>query len=443
MNGTRIVFALVVLGVLGAAWWSEQIVRVPERPDRIEITYWEKWTGFEGEGIRAVVDKFNAEQDRIFVKLLVVSQVDQKTMLSTAGGVPPDLAGLWGSNVAQYADDGLLMPLDDLIAQFGIREEDYIPVYWDIGRYRGRMFALPSTPATTALHYNTRFLQEIGRGPNDYPKTIEELTEVGDRLVVRDRLGRIARAGFLPAEPGWWNWSWGYFFGGRLWDGDRTITCDSPENVRAFEWVQSFSKKYGPSELQVFRSGFGNFSSPQNAFMSQKVGMVLQGVWMYNFISQFEPDLPWAAAPFPHPEDRPDLANMSIAEMDILCIPRGARHPKEAFEFIAWLQKQENMEMLCLSHRKNSPLRKVSDEFWAKHPNPYIRLFHELALSPNAITVPKTAVFAEYQRELNNAFELINLDRATPQKALSDVKARMQPKLEQWARRNEMREARP
>ncbi|MFQ3587032.1 MAG: hypothetical protein SNJ76_05135, partial [Fimbriimonadaceae bacterium] len=59
------------------------------------------------------------------------------------------------------------------------------------------------------------------------------------------------------------------------------------------------------------------------------------------------------------------------------------------------------------------------------------------------ITVPKTAVFAEYQRELNNAFELINLDRATPQKALSDVKARMQPKLEQWARRNEMREARP
>ena len=49
----------------------------------------------------------------------------------------------------------------------------------------------------------------------------------------------------MPAEPGWWNWGWGYFFGGKVWDGKDGITANSPENIRAFEWIQSWSKKYG------------------------------------------------------------------------------------------------------------------------------------------------------------------------------------------------------
>jgi hypothetical protein len=32
---------------------------------RVVLQYWEKWTGFEGDAIRAVVDDFNASQDRI------------------------------------------------------------------------------------------------------------------------------------------------------------------------------------------------------------------------------------------------------------------------------------------------------------------------------------------------------------------------------------------
>jgi ABC-type glycerol-3-phosphate transport system substrate-binding protein len=65
--------------------------------------------------------------------------------------------------------------------------------------------------------------------------------------------------------------------------------------------VQSYSKRYGASALQTFQSGFGNFSSPQNAFLSEQVAMELQGVWMHNFIDKYAPNLEWGAAPFPHP----------------------------------------------------------------------------------------------------------------------------------------------
>ncbi len=51
----------------------------------MEVTYWEKWTGFEGEAMRKTVEAFNAKQDRIHVKLLTTSQIDRKMLMATAG----------------------------------------------------------------------------------------------------------------------------------------------------------------------------------------------------------------------------------------------------------------------------------------------------------------------------------------------------------------------
>ncbi|MFX8824957.1 extracellular solute-binding protein, partial [Acinetobacter baumannii] len=83
-----------------------------------------------------------------------------------------------------------------------------------------------------------------------------------------------------------------------------------------------------------FRSGFGGFNSTQNAFISGKMASVLQGVWMANFIQKYNKDLDWAAVPFPYPKDKPELKGSSMVDLDIIVIPRGAKHPKEAFEFL-------------------------------------------------------------------------------------------------------------
>ncbi|MDW8208514.1 MAG: ABC transporter substrate-binding protein, partial [Chloroherpetonaceae bacterium] len=292
------VLAMCILGVIAV---SEAVTRKNPPPGPVRITYWEKWTGFEGDAMRAVVDAFNRSQNRIHVDLLTISSIEDKTLLAIASGNPPDVVGLFGPNVAQYADARAILPLDDYCRKAGIRAEQYIPAYWDVGVYRGHIYALPSTPASTALHFNRRMLEEIGHDPDDPPETIEELNALADKLTRRDASGRIIQAGFMPNEPDWWRWGWGFVFGGQLWDGKGKITANSPENVRAFEWVQSFFKKYGVKDLQTFRSGFGNFSSPQNAFLAEKVAMQLQGTWMYNFITRYAPKLKWSAAPFPYP----------------------------------------------------------------------------------------------------------------------------------------------
>jgi len=426
----------ILAAVVLTAWWgTERITRTVYDPTRIHVTYWEKWTGFEFQGIEAVVNDFNKSQNRIHVDLLSISDVGNKTLLAVSGGVPPDVAGLWGPNVAQYADDAAIQPLEGYCNEFGVKASDYIPVYWDICNYNGHVYALPSTPASTALYYNRDLFQKAGLDPNKPPETLEELVAMGDRITKRRSDGRLDVAGFLPAEPGWWNWAWGCVFGGRLWDGKGKITANEPENVLGFQWVQDFAKRYGPEDVQVFQSGFGNYASPENAFLTSKVAMELHGVYMNYNIKMYRPGLNWAAAPFPYPKSRPDMKGWAIADEDVLVIPRGAKHPKEAFEFIRYVQSQKAMEKLCLLHRKNSPLSHISDDFWRRHEHPYIRLFDQLARSSKVILSPKMGIWPEYSEELNNAFEEIMLMRKTPQQALDYVTTRMQPKLDQYLER--------
>jgi ABC-type glycerol-3-phosphate transport system substrate-binding protein len=100
-----------IVGV--TAYAGDQIVSRSDRSDRVTVIYWEKWTGSEGEEMQKVVQAFNRSQDKIFVKYLSISGIDQKTILATAGGNPPDIAGIWESQVFQFADANALTDLSE------------------------------------------------------------------------------------------------------------------------------------------------------------------------------------------------------------------------------------------------------------------------------------------------------------------------------------------
>lgn len=389
--------------------------------------------------MQALVDDFNRSQSRITVDYLSVSAVNQKTLVATAGGNPPDLAGVWAQDVFDFADKEALTPLDDWARGTALSRERFLPVYWDMGVYEGKLFGTVAVPALNALHWNKRLFREAGLDPERPPRSIAELDAYAKKLT-RIRDGKIEQIGFLPSDPPWWPFLWPSFFGGRLWDGADKITLASPENVQAFTWVQSYAKTYGVSELQNLKSGFGNVASAQNSFLSQKLAMVLQGVWLSNYVDTYAPGLEWGAAPFP--SAREGEAPVTFVDADMLIIPRGARHAREAFEFMLFLAEQPRMEKLCALQQKNSPLREVSEEFLSRHENPYIRMFQALAASPGAVSTPKLSIWGEYRSEVNTTFQRVWLLQQTPEQALSDSNARLQRSLDRAeSRRNAPRQS--
>jgi len=416
-------FAAVVLA--GTAVLGERVVSRQARPDRITIVYWEKWTGAEAAEMRKVVNAFNASQDRVFVKYLSISGVNNKTLLATAGGDPPDVAGLWQEQVAQFGDINALTDLTAMAREAELTEDYYINGYWEPLNYNGKLWALPSTPASIALHVRPDLVPSEYASPESFPKTLEEFDALVQRISKKNSDKSFKLAGFLPSNPGWWHWAWGGLFGGKLVEGNR-LTVNSPENVRAFEWIADYGERFGSKEMQSFQGGFGNFSSPQDPFMSSKVATEINGVWKANYIRVYQPGLKWFAVPFPYPKDRPDLAGHCILSQDILTIPRGAKHVKEAFEFIRFVQRQDVMEGLCAGHGKNSPLNQVSEKFFNEHQNRFIRLFDVLARSPNAINPPQIAILPQIQAEMSVVFQQIQAEEKSPEQALDDAQARLQ-----------------
>jgi ABC-type glycerol-3-phosphate transport system substrate-binding protein len=424
--------ALIVPAVALLAFGPRGIDTPPK--NKVIVNYWEKWTGKEGEAIQSIVDDFNnneGEKQGIFIRCLCTSDPEQKTLVSTAAGVPPDIAGLYDPDITQFGARDALLPLDEMAAAHGITGDTYKKVFWDECHYNGHLYGIVSTAVNVGLYYNTSMFKAAGLDPDKPPRTIAELDEYAKKIDVIEPNGNIAIAGYLPLEPGWSLQYTPLWFGGKWWDPvHQRFTFTDPKVVEAFRWVQSYSKRLGKGAVSTYRSGIGNFDSPQNAFFAQTIAMEQQGTYMANFIRNQAPQLAgkWAAAPFP--SNDPALTDVTVCSADVLTIPRGAKHPREAFEFLAYLSRQDVAEKLANLHGKISPLAKVSESFLAHHSNPFVRVFDRLAASPNAYPTPPVPMIPEVYDELKDFIDKLAAMQVTPEDGLLQVQTHLQTKYD-------------
>jgi multiple sugar transport system substrate-binding protein len=403
------------------------LVPLPAQADKIVLEYWDKWTGFEAAAMQSIVDDFNASQDRIEVRYSAISQIDLKLMLAIAGRRPPDVAGIWGVTLPIYVENNALLPLDQLAAQEGVKDSDYLPSIWALCHHRNHLWAFPSTPLSLALYWNKRLFREAGLDPDQPPRTIAELEQFNEKLTRREADGTYRIFGHLPLEPGGWRSLWGYWFGGRMWDSAGRITADDPGNMRALDWIAGYPRRFGVHAVASFLEGGGNFASPLNPFIEERVAMEIQGSWMWNFIQKYSSkNLDIGVAPFPSESGAP----VTIVESDVLSIPVGAPHVRASFEFIRFVNRQDEIEKLCALHCKFSPLTQVSAGFWKNHPNPFIKVFYDLARGPGARSSPRMNNWMQYNDEMDQGIDDIWAERETPSEVVENVQARMQPKLD-------------
>jgi ABC-type glycerol-3-phosphate transport system substrate-binding protein len=302
MNPLKIITITLLIGLATGilALGPRSGKRVPE--DCVVVDYWEKWTGTEERQMREIVDDFNrtvGAEKRIYVNYVSTSNIAQKTLVACAAGVPPDVAGLWSRSLIQFALVGALEPLEEGARAHGITEATYKPICWKTCTMDGHLYALVSTPAAVALIWNKKLfaqrateLRAAGLDPERAPRTLDELDAYAKVLTKLDERGRFIVAGYLPTEPGWYLDQTHLWFGGRFWDADnKRFTLTDERVVKAFEWVQSYSTRYGKQATSDFRSGAGHFDSPQNPFLAGTVAMVLQGPWMANVIYKAKPGM--------------------------------------------------------------------------------------------------------------------------------------------------------
>ncbi len=434
--------ALAVLGAAGLVFIVKGGAELPPlAKGRLVLDYWEKWTGHEGKAMEGIVDAFNKSQDKLFVRYVMTNSIHQKAMVSILGGNPPDILGLYAFNVSSYANANAVLDLTDLARGAGLSLEQYAPGMRPVMTY-GRTsqsasshagsnshdleghatagwYGIINTAGTLALYWNKATFKDNaaafkarGYDATKPPRTISELdiaNEVLSTTQVNAKLGTapLSRAGFIHMEPGWWSWIWPAMFGGSIYDPrtDKALAA-SPQSIRAYEWVQTYPKLFGIDNVEKFRAGFGPYGTPQSAFLTGEVAMVIQGPWLANLIKAFKPDLDYGVAPLPVIDDLLDESQpLTCIDTDVLMIPRGAKHPEASMEFIAFTQRRENVEALAAAHCKGSPLVDVSEEFFEKHANRGVRLHTAMAASPRAFLAPSSPNWPEYKDLIDTAFQ--------------------------------------
>jgi ABC-type glycerol-3-phosphate transport system substrate-binding protein len=135
-------------------------------------------------------------------------------------------------------------------------------------------------------------------------------------------------------------------------------------------------------------------------------------------------------APIPDPKGHPEQAYSNWATSSVMALPRGCKHPKEAWAFMTYLATTFKAQMVLANGIGNLPALKEGLRAGRLLTQSKLAVFaNYLAHSRHAYSWPPLPITQEYITRLS-LDESRSLDgKMTAQQALQDVTARMQPVL--------------
>ncbi len=304
--------------------------------------------------LRKQIDRFEAENPGIKVHLLHVpgsgKEYEQKFLTMAAAGTPADLAMVFTMIYYTYIQRGTLLDLTSMIEEDpDFRKEDYFETNWEGLEYHGAYYGVPLMWITYVLYYNKQIFDKEGvKYPYDGMRW-DEFVDVAKRLVHRDSDGRILQYAFVWPDFYMKESLWYLLLhqnGGRalLRDGDEYVLGKEPyvrANTEALRYFIDLSEKHHISpasyELEQFQG--------MDLFLEGKAAMKLSGSWE-PFVFRERKFFEWGVTSLPF-STNPYTFHSST----MLVVPKGAKHPKEAFKLAKYLSCGEHQNILAETGR--------------------------------------------------------------------------------------------
>ncbi|HXG24920.1 MAG TPA: ABC transporter substrate-binding protein [Chthonomonadales bacterium] len=401
---------------------------------KIRLSFWSMWSGAEEKNFERVLARYEELNPHIEIENLGSIRDDTKTIRAIVAGVPPDIFTLADPlYLGPLAANGAIYCMDEWFRKAGFREEDFVPASLSLCRFKGRLYAMPYLIDDYALLWNKKAFREAGLDPERPPQTLEELREYAIKLT-KTRDGDIVQLGFGPLDEIYILYK---LFGGRLYDPQTNcITPDDPNNIAAMEWYRDLVEKMGGyRKVNAFQAGFGAAQGANNPFFVGKIAMMINGEWIPYWLHKYAPHVEYGVVPLPPPKDHPERARTTWLGGNMICIPRGSKHPEEAWKLLVWMQTDEAQKLFA-SLMNNVPNQRSALRLpELRRGAPYKEKFGvylDLADSPNGGHFPALPVANLYNSELNTALSLVLDGQKTPQQALRDVRIRVQRELDRY-----------
>ncbi|MFI7701416.1 ABC transporter substrate-binding protein [Nonomuraea sp. NPDC049480] len=365
----------------------------------------ELWHGFSTDAeVKAFEDAiagFNKKFPQITVKATKGVQDDQITQAIRGGNAPDVAASFTTDNVAQWCKSGAFQDLTPVIAQDGIDLSVLPAVARSYTAFEGKQCTLPLLADAYGLYYNKALMK--GDAP---PKTLSELAELAKKLTVRDADGTIKVAGFIPSVQYYENSPshLGPMVGAKWYNDDGTSAIGSdPAWKQLLTWQKELVDWYGYDKLEKFRKGLGDEWSAEHPFFKGKVAMILDGEWRNAMIANDAKDLDYGTAPLPVADDKPDLYGSGFTAGTVIGVPKGAKHPQQAWELVKYLTTDTGSLVTLSNALRNVPTTKASMDSPDLAKDDRFKTFLDIFAHPKTSTLP-ASVNSVFNQEVFSTF---------------------------------------
>ncbi|OYP17787.1 sugar transporter [Streptomyces sp. FBKL.4005] len=216
---------------------------------RTRVRYWNLFSGGDGSNMIAMLNAFRAAHPDIAVKdstLQWGNPFYTKLAMAAAGNRAPDLGVMHVGRVAGFSPGRLLDAWDvDLLAEYGVREQDYHPGLWQRGVIDGKLYALPLDVHVQLCFYRKDVLRKAGLlGADD---RMVPVTSADGWFGVLKEARKATRKGLQTI--GLWindqNFQWWFFvafytqLGGTWFDAAHTeVTFDTDKAAEVLQFLR-------------------------------------------------------------------------------------------------------------------------------------------------------------------------------------------------------------
>ncbi|MFV2017335.1 ABC transporter substrate-binding protein [Micromonospora sp. LOL_023] len=301
-----------------------------------------QWWGAElpaGEFDR-IIDEFTAQNPNIEIELLSAPYASTKQQLLTgaASKTLPDVVGLDGAWVNDFAKQGAITDLSSLMADADYDDSQLASQI----QIDGSTYMIPVVNFVYPLFVNKELLAEAGVA--DVPTTRGEFLDAATKI---SSSGGDVKGWALPLDTAVPNgiqndvMSWLWASGGSMLTDDGKPNLTSPEVKNTVEYVKSLN------DADVIAPGTLTMKEQDKVekFSNGQIGMMIDSLAHINLIRENQPDMEFEVAALPAEDSYTGERGIPYASWGI-GISDSSEHKAEAFKFVSYLMSQETNAQL-------------------------------------------------------------------------------------------------
>ncbi len=249
-------------------------------PAATKITIWHQWSGDYLTAITQVFKDYEASHPGVSIDLNKPQDVQASLKVAIPAGQGPDIIGWANDSIGSAATTGYIVPLNDYGITADFLKSTYEPAAINGVTWKGKIWALPEAQEAIALVYNKAIVTDkyLPKDSTDFAGLLAAAQQFQ-----KDNPGKtlVCNQGF-PGGDAYHIAPVFFGFGVPQYiDETGKVTINTPEAVKAMQWLQDMSKVSLKEESQdICAAGMKDGS----------VGMMWTGPWEIATIEGYKID---------------------------------------------------------------------------------------------------------------------------------------------------------